>query len=294
MERSEKRRIVEALVLAATEPMPAARIAGIVPRGKPAEVRELIDELNKAYIEQGHAFEICEVAGGYQMRTLPQYAPYLQQTLSQRPLRLSQAALETLAIVAYRQPVTRAEVEHIRGVDVGAVVRSLIERKLLRIAGHREVPGRPMLYGTTKRFLEVFELDRLEDLPTLRDLRELAPEEVPSGVPFRAALGDPSPQAEEDEDLAAAPDDDDNTEAAVSEATPANELEAAAAEATPANELEAAAAGAAPAQEPEAAVTHEGPANELEGAVSAPQADPPRETKPGSDGRPALSAPLPE
>jgi segregation and condensation protein B len=190
VERGEKRRIVEALVLAAQEPIPAARIAGIVPRCKPAEVRSLVDELNKAYIEQGRAFEICEVAGGYQMRTLPQFAPYLQQTLAQRPLRLSQAALETLSIVAYRQPVTRAEVEHIRGVDAGAVLRSLVERKLVRIAGHREVPGRPMLYATTRRFLEVFELDRLEDLPTLRDLRELAAEDVPSGVPLRAALGE--------------------------------------------------------------------------------------------------------
>ena len=182
MDQAEKRRIVEALVLAAQEPMPAARIASIVPRCKPAQVKELVDELNADYVKQGRAFEICEVAGGYQIRTLPQYAPYLQQTLKERPLRLSQAALETLAIVAYRQPVTRAEVEHIRGVDAGAVVRSLIERKLVRIAGHREVPGRPMLYATTKRFLEVFELERLEDLPTLRDLRELAPEEAPAGA----------------------------------------------------------------------------------------------------------------
>lgn len=203
MDRAEKRRIVEALVLAAPEPIPAARVAGIVPRCKPVEVRGLVDELNKAYIEQGRAFEICEVAGGYQMRTLPQYALYLQQTLSHRPLRLSQAALETLALVAYRQPVTRAEVEHVRGVDVGAVLRSLIERKLVRIAGHREVPGRPMLYATTKRFLEVFELDRLEDLPTLRDLRELTPEDTPSGVPLRAALGEGKATQEGAEETAA-------------------------------------------------------------------------------------------
>jgi segregation and condensation protein B len=181
VEQDEKRRIVEALVLAAPEPIPAARIAGIVPRCDPAKVKELVDELNVEYVKRGRSFEICEVAGGYQMRTLPQYAPYLQQTLKERPLRLSQAALETLAIVAYRQPVTRAELEHIRGVDAGAVLRSLIERRLVRIAGHREVPGRPMLYGTTKRFLEVFELERLEDLPTLRDLRELAPEDAPTG-----------------------------------------------------------------------------------------------------------------
>lgn len=220
MDRVEKRRIVEALVLAAPEPIPAARVAAIVPRCKPAEVRALVDELNKAYIEQGRAFEITEVAGGYQMRTLPQYAPYLQQTLSHRPLRLSQAALETLSIVAYRQPVTRAEVEHIRGVDVGAVMRSLIERKLVRIAGHREVPGRPMLYATTKRFLEVFELDRLEDLPTLRDLRELAPEDTPSGVPLPAALadGEAKEEAAGESDVGPAePSPEDPAEAAPSE-----------------------------------------------------------------------------
>ncbi len=182
MDQAEKRRIVEALVLSAHEPIPAARIASIVPRCKPAKVKELVDELNAEYVKQGRSYEICEVAGGYQIRTLPQYAPYVQQTLKERPLRLSQAALETLAIVAYRQPVTRAEVEHIRGVDAGAVVRSLIERKLIRIAGHRDVPGRPMLYATTKRFLEVFELEKLEDLPTLRDLRELAPEDTPAGA----------------------------------------------------------------------------------------------------------------
>lgn len=176
MDRNERRRIVEALVLGSPDPIPAQRIADIIPYLKPAGAKELVEELNVEYVKQGRAFEIAEVAGGYQLRTLAEFAPYLQQTLKTRALRLSQAALETLAVIAYRQPVTRAEVEHIRGVDAGAVLRSLIERKLVRIAGHRDVPGKPMLYGTTKRFLEVFELSRLEDLPTLRDLKELAPE----------------------------------------------------------------------------------------------------------------------
>ena len=91
-----------------------------------------------------------------------------------RALRLSRAALETLAVVAYKQPITRAEIEHVRGVDAGAVLRSLLERDLVRIAGHREIPGRPMLYATTRRFLEVFGLSALEDLPSLRDLQEIA------------------------------------------------------------------------------------------------------------------------
>jgi segregation and condensation protein B len=175
MDQADKRRIVEALILGSPEPIPATRLAEIIPYLKPAKAKVLVDELNAEYIAQNRSFEICEVAGGYRVRTLPEFAPYLQQTQKTRPMRLSQAALETLAIVAYRQPVTRAEIEHIRGVDAGAVVRSLLDRKLVRIAGHRDVPGRPMLYGTTKRFLEVFELNKLDDLPTLRDLQELAP-----------------------------------------------------------------------------------------------------------------------
>jgi len=184
VDRAEKRRIAEALILGSPDPIPAARIADIIPYCKLAEVRQIVDELNIDYVKQGRAFEITEVAGGYQLRSLPEFAPYLRQTLTARPLRLSQAALETLAVVAYRQPVTRAEVEHIRGVDVGAVMRSLVERKLVRIAGHRDVPGRPMVYATSKRFLEVFELPSLEQLPTLRDLRELAPE---GALAFEAA-----------------------------------------------------------------------------------------------------------
>ncbi len=174
MERSEKRQIVEALLLAAQEPLPAARIAAVIPRATPKLVSELVAELDDEYRRQDRAFEIREVAGGFQLRTRADFAAYPQQLQPDRPLRLSQAALETLSIVAYKQPVTRAEVERIRGVDVGAVLRSLVERKLMRIAGHREVPGRPMLYATTKRFLEVFGLTGIEDLPTLRDLQELA------------------------------------------------------------------------------------------------------------------------
>jgi segregation and condensation protein B len=147
------------------------------------------------------------VAGGYQLRTLPAYAPYVQAAQPERPLRLSQAALETLAVVAYRQPVTRAEVEHVRGVDAGAVLRSLLERRLLRIAGHREVPGRPLLYATSRRFLEVFGLARIEDLPTLRDLAELAPS-LPAAA---ATLGSVAPAAAVDE-TGAAPDDEDDAQ----------------------------------------------------------------------------------
>jgi segregation and condensation protein B len=175
MDDSEKRRIVEAVILGAPEPISAQRVAAVIPYCKPAKVKGLVEDLNAEYAEQGRTFEIAEVAGGYQARTHSEFATFLQQIQPQRPLRLSKAALETLAIVAYRQPVTRAEIEDVRGVDAGAVVRSLMERKLLRLAGHKEVPGRPMLFGTTRRFLEVFGLEKLEDLPSLRQLEELAP-----------------------------------------------------------------------------------------------------------------------
>jgi segregation and condensation protein B len=174
VERTEQRRIVEALVLAAAEPIPATKLAAIVPECSTGAARELVAELNAEYEARGASFEIVEVAGGYQLRTRPDLAPWLRELQPRRTVRLSRAALETLAVVAYKQPITRAEIEHVRGVDAGAVVRSLLERDLVRIAGHREIPGRPMLYATTKRFLELFGLASLEDLPTLRDLQELS------------------------------------------------------------------------------------------------------------------------
>ncbi|MGH0038460.1 MAG: SMC-Scp complex subunit ScpB [Myxococcota bacterium] len=176
MERNEQRRIVEALILASPEPISAARIAEIVPGCKPGGAKDLVNELNTEYEEQDRAFEVWEVAGGYQMRTRAEFSGYLQKLQKTRPLRLSRAALETLAIIAYKQPATRAEIEGVRGVDAGAVVKSLLERNLIKIAGQREIPGRPMLYATTKRFLEIFGLTSIKELPTLRDLDELARE----------------------------------------------------------------------------------------------------------------------
>lgn len=182
MEKEQQRRVVEALILSSPEPIAPARIAAVLPRCNPSQVRALVKELNDEYLDQRRAFEIWEVAGGYQLRSLPEFAPWLKQVQKTRPLRLSAAALETLAVVAYRQPVTRAEVEHIRGVDCGAVLRSLLDRNLLRIAGHREVPGRPIVYATSRRFLEVFGLAKLGELPSLRAIEALGDsgEEDPS------------------------------------------------------------------------------------------------------------------
>jgi segregation and condensation protein B len=183
MEREEQLRIVEALVVGAPEPVGAAQLASIVPGCTPDLARELVEELNASWRDQGRPVEIWEVAGGWQVRTRAEYKGWLQQLEKDRPVRLSRAALETLAVVAYKQPTTRAEIEHVRGVDVGAVLRSLVERKLVRIAGHREVPGRPIVYGTTRRFLEVFGLPALADLPTLREIQELVPNPPEADAP---------------------------------------------------------------------------------------------------------------
>ncbi|MFI5319757.1 MAG: SMC-Scp complex subunit ScpB [Myxococcota bacterium] len=175
MERSQLKQIVEALIVAAGEPVSAARLAEIVPGLEAGDVPGLVAALRGEYETQGRALEIWEVAGGYQLRTHASVAPYLRLLHRERAVRLTRAALETLAVIAYRQPATRAEVEHVRGVDAGPVLKSLVDRKLVRIAGHREVPGRPLVYATTKRFLELFGLPKLDDLPTLREVEELLP-----------------------------------------------------------------------------------------------------------------------
>jgi segregation and condensation protein B len=175
MERAQQKQIVEALIVAAGEPVSAARIAEIVPGLEAADIAGIVAELTREYEAQGRALEIWEVAGGYQLRTHASVAPYLRALHRERAVRLTRAALETLAVVAYRQPVTRAEIEHVRGVEAGPVLKSLVDRKLVRIAGHREVAGRPLVYATTKRFLEVFGLPKLDDLPTLREVEELLP-----------------------------------------------------------------------------------------------------------------------
>ena len=201
MEASEQRRNIEALILAAPEPLSVQRLVAIVPGIDPSQAKDRIQELNAEYEASHRAFEIWEVAGGYQIRTRAEFSGYLKQLRKDRPLRLSQAALECLAIVAYKQPLTRAELELVRGVDSGAVLRSLLDRRLLRLLGHREVPGRPLIYGTGKRFLEVFGLDSLKQLPSLRELEDLAREqgvELSSGEPGDEGMseepGSPDPE----------------------------------------------------------------------------------------------------
>jgi len=163
---------VEAILFASGSPLSAARIVeiGVLP-GRRA-VREAVATLNERYERMGCSFRIEPIAGGYQMLTRPEYHDVVSRlSRAKSDLRLSQAAMETLSIVAYRQPVLRADVEAIRGVACGDVLRGLLEKRLVKIVGRAEVLGRPMLYGTTRRFLEVFGLNSLKDLPKVEELR---------------------------------------------------------------------------------------------------------------------------
>jgi segregation and condensation protein B len=164
--------IVEAVLFAADAPLPAARIAEIAGLPGLRVVKQLIAELNQKYERHGLSFRIDEIAGGYQMLTLPEYDSYLAKLQRVRQeSKLSAAALETLAIIAYKQPVLRADVEVIRGVACGEVLNRLRELNLIKILGRAEDVGRPILYGTTKKFLEVFGLASLEDLPQIEALK---------------------------------------------------------------------------------------------------------------------------
>jgi len=164
--------VVEAVLFASDEPLSAARLANIVETDT-KQVREQIGNLNEKYRANNNAFRIEQIAGGFQMLTLSPYNHWLKKLLRVRSdNKLSAAALETLAIIAYKQPVIRADIEVIRGVAAGEVIRSLAYKGMVRIVGRAEVLGRPMLYGTTKKFLEVFGLNTLKDLPKVEELKK--------------------------------------------------------------------------------------------------------------------------
>lgn len=165
-------RVVEAILFTSDAPLTLPRIVSIMGTGSAREVRKIIQELNKGYARNGNAFRIEEIAGGFQMLTLPEYNTWLRRLRqSRQDSKLSPAAMETLAVVAYKQPVVRAEVESIRGVSAGETLNRLRELGLVKIVGRAEDVGRPMLYGTTKHFLEVFGLSSLEDLPAVEELQ---------------------------------------------------------------------------------------------------------------------------
>lgn len=183
------RSVVESLLFAAERPLTVQRIVELLeetaaaPRdasGPPlyqaAQVKDVLTQLGREMQAGGRGIELHEVAGGWQLRTAAQNAPWVQRLLQAKPVRLSRAQLETMAIVAYRQPVTRPEIDDIRGVDSGGALKTLLERQMVRVLGKKEEPGRPLLYGTTREFLEFFNLRDLKDLPTLREYNDLTDE----------------------------------------------------------------------------------------------------------------------
>lgn len=166
--------VIEAILFASDEPLSAERLGAIAEfNGTATQIRKYIETLNEQYCQNGRAFRIEEIAGGFQMMTLPEYNNWLKNLLRQRAdNKLSPAALETLAIIAYKQPIIRADVEAIRGVACGEMLRSLMYKGLVKIVGKAEVLGRPLLYGTTKKFLIVFGLSDLKDLPKAEELKQ--------------------------------------------------------------------------------------------------------------------------
>jgi len=166
--------VIEALLFASEMPLSSQKISSLLENIAVHQIEETINNLNQKYQQSNSSFSIRKVAGGYQMFTLPDYEPWIDKLVSsRRTQKLSPAALEALAIIAYKQPVVKSEVEHIRGVDSDWVIKGLLEKNLVTIVGRKDGLGRPLLYGTTSEFLSYFGLNSVSDLPKLEELEEL-------------------------------------------------------------------------------------------------------------------------
>src|SRR5210317_114321 len=208
MEATEIKHFIEAALLAAGRPLNIDQLKGLFDgRTAPekSEIREAIKTLNEEYEERG--IVISEVASGFRMQVKSTMADRLHKLWEERPPRYSRALFETLALIAYRQPITRGDIEEIRGVSVSSnIVRQLLERDWVRVVGHRDVPGRPAMFGTTRGFLDYFSLKRLEDLPPLADLADWESLRVQLNLPEVEGQDGSEPFAA-DEESAADPDD---------------------------------------------------------------------------------------
>lgn len=163
--------VIEAVIFAADAPVSVERLASILEGHDKAEVKDALDDLVADYKAKTGGIFIDEVAGGYVFRTNTEYAPWIRRLFKIGQQKLSKAAMETLAIIAYKQPLTRSELEAVRGVDSGGVLGTLMDKRFIKIAGRKEIPGRPVVYGTTREFLETFDLKDLSCLPSLRQLQ---------------------------------------------------------------------------------------------------------------------------
>jgi segregation and condensation protein B len=179
MDDFEIKPILESLFFVSESPVRLETLVEILPESSKEVILEGIRRIKTEYEEGSKGIELLEVAGGYQFRTKPKWAEWIQRLKKAKTVKLSHSALETLAIVAYRQPVIRPAIEEIRGVDSGWVLRTLLEKGLIKMMGRKEMPGRPIVYGTTKTFLELFNLNTLSDLPTPKEVQPPPmPEEV--------------------------------------------------------------------------------------------------------------------
>jgi segregation and condensation protein B len=187
--------IIEALLYAAEKPLNAKEIQTILPDAKKSDITGALEVLRGEYESMERSFTLKEVANGYQFRSRPEYAPYIMKMLQKAPSRLSKAAMETLAIIAYKQPILRHEIERFRSVDVGGILRTLLEKGLIKIMGRKDLPGRPLIYGTSKKFLEIFDLKSISDLPNLKEIQAFGFEDyIPTPQP-----GEEAPKSEDGE-----------------------------------------------------------------------------------------------
>lgn len=192
MNPQQLKNIIEAALLAAGEPLSIERLLSIFGENPPerAEMRAALDDLAQDYA--GRGVELIEVGSGFRLQVRQEYAQWVSRLWEERPMRYSRALLETLALIAYRQPITRAEIEDIRGVAVSThIVKTLHEREWIRVLGHRDVPGKPALYGTTRHFLDHFNLKSLDELPTLAEIRDL------DNINIQLDLPEPPPESGE-------------------------------------------------------------------------------------------------
>ncbi len=174
----ELKAILEAMLFVSSEPLSLTRFVSVLGDVTKTEVERVLRVLGEELQQEGRGVQLAEVAGGYRLVTKPEYATWIKRLdKAKSTAKLSRSALESLAIIAYKQPIVRSEIEEIRGVETSGVVRTLLERKLIRIVGRKEVPGRPIMYGTTKYFLEHFGLNDLSQLPPLREFKELGESE---------------------------------------------------------------------------------------------------------------------
>src|SRR3954452_17629433 len=179
MEHDNIRSILESLLFVADDPLTIQRMGEVLEGVEKEDIRSVLDELSTELEVNRRGIRLVEVAGGYQLRTAKANAHLVKKLLGGRPAKMGRATLETLAIIAYRQPITRGEIEAIRGVDVDGVIATLLERNLIRAVARKDVPGRPFLYATTAEFLQLFNLSRLAQLLTLKEMEAIRSPEIP-------------------------------------------------------------------------------------------------------------------